>query len=111
MTKSLGEQLAEQVRGRFDLEPHEEVLLSQACATLDIVEGLERALERDGLLQRTPTGTRASAAVVELRQQRQLLGRLLASLRVPDTDEGRRPQRRPARGVSRLRAVRGGDPA
>src|SRR5215211_8018610 len=101
LSKSAGERFADEILALFQLEPHERLLLDQVESTVDVVEGLERAVEREGILERSPAGTRASAAVVELRQQRQLLGRLLAALRVPDA-EGRRPQRRPARGIGRL---------
>lgn len=78
---------------RFEVEPHELRLLVETCRVADACAELQRAVDSAGLLDGEG---RASAALVELRQERVLLSRLLVSLRVPLSDEGavKRPQRR-----------------
>lgn len=79
----------------FDLAEHERRLLTEACRTADLLDQLAADVAEHGPLdsEGQPRG-----AVVEARQQRQLLARLLASLRVPDADDTRAP-RRGARGA------------
>jgi len=83
----------------YDLDVHELALLGEAVRTLDVLADLDAAVRRDGPLVESPQGQRAHPAVVEARQQRIALARLLASLRLPSGEVGdqqvsARPQRR-----------------
>ena len=102
-TKSAGRRLWRAVLSEFVLEEHELSLLRQAVAVADLCEQLQAEVERTGLL----VGGRVNPALVELRQQRILLARLVVALRVPigDAEEEGRSQRRGIRGVYGLKAV------
>jgi hypothetical protein len=83
----------------FELDEHEMTLLVEATRTVDALDLLDAAVRRDGPLQESPQGTRAHPALVEARQQKIVLGRLLAGLRLPSGEAGdekasARPQRR-----------------
>lgn len=86
----------------YVLEEHELALLREACRTADLLDQLDTVARQYG-----PLGAdgKAHSAVVEARQQRICLARVLAALRLPAGDEGdqqkgaRRPQRRSVRGV------------
>jgi hypothetical protein len=88
----------------FVLDEHELVLLRQAVHVADSCDDLQRVVEAEGPL----VGGRAHPALVELRQQRIVLARLIVALRVPlgDTDqETVRAQHRGVRGAYALRGV------
>ena len=107
-TRAAGRRLWEAVVRDFDLAEHEEVLLREACRTLDLLDELAAAVRRDGPL--TAEG-KAHPAAVEARAQRIALARLLAALRLPagevgDHQASARPQRRVgARGVYGIKGV------
>jgi hypothetical protein len=92
------------VLSKYDLEQHEVALLREAVRTLDNLDSLADVVARDGIT----TGAKVHPALVEARQLRIALARLLGALRLPAGDEddqaaGRRPQRRVgARGVYSL---------
>jgi hypothetical protein len=66
------------------LDEHELALLRQAVAVADICEDLQALVDRDGPLVASRLGEpRAHPALVELRQQRIVLTRLIVALRVP----------------------------
>jgi hypothetical protein len=67
----------------FQLEPHEQLLLAQACDTADVCADLQAVVDRDVPLA---ADGRPLPALVELRMQRLALGRLLAALRIPVED-------------------------
>lgn len=96
-----GTALYSDVSGRFELAGHELELLAQAARTADLCEVLEALVAHEGPVVRTASGTpRVNPVVVELRQQRVTLSRIVAALRVPDDpDAGERKQRRSARGA------------
>ncbi|HEY9562663.1 MAG TPA: hypothetical protein VIR30_02735 [Nocardioides sp.] len=103
-----GQSLWRSIVDDYDLERHEELLLLQACRTVDMLEELETCVSRDGVMR----DGKAHPGVVEMRQQRIALARLLAALRLPAGEEGalgtpaRRPQRRGgARGVYGIRGA------
>lgn len=105
-TGRAGRDLWRSVVANFVLDDHERTLLEQAVAVADTCAHLQSVVDADGPLVRGPDGIdRAHAALVELRQQRILLARLIVALRVPLGDEeqqGRAP-RRPLRGVYGIR--------
>ncbi len=72
---------AELAEHELDLDGRETELLDRACATADAIEALEEVVARDGA---TVTGSRGQTivhpALVEARQQKLVLLRLLNSL-------------------------------
>ncbi len=99
--KASGAALWRSVVEDFDLSEHERAQLLQAARLTDTLDQLQAVLTTEGPTVPDPaTGaSKPSPVLVELRQQRITLARLLGALRVPDADD-RRPQRRTgARGV------------
>lgn len=102
------------VVGDYDLDEHELALLREAARTVDDLDRLAELVERDGMMVATKAGPRMHPGVVEARQLRIALARLLAALRLPDGEEGdesagRRAQRRVGfRGPYGLRSVDAG---
>ena len=97
------------VLGKYELEEHEVALLRECVRTVDELDVLAAVVAAEGLTSKT--GAKVHPALVEARQLRIGLARLVAALRLPAGDEedqaaGRRPQRRVgARGVY---AINGG---
>ena len=93
-----GRKLWKDVLDDYVLEQHELLLLREAVRTADVLDVLEGLVRAEGAVIDSPQGQKAHPAVVEARQQRITLARLLAALRLPagEEDEGgdRRPQRR-----------------
>lgn len=104
-----GKRLWSSVVGSFDLDEHELAMLVEASRTVDVLDLLDARVRTDGPIVSSPQGQKANPALVEARQQRIALARLLAVLRLPsgeETDEkaGSRPQRRVgARGTYGIR--------
>ncbi len=102
--RTAGKRLWRAVLEGWELQEHELALLRQACAVADVIDELQRIVEREGPL----LGERAHPALVELRQERLLLARLVVALRVPLgelQDDSPRTQYRGLRGVYGPRAV------
>jgi hypothetical protein len=100
--EAAGRRLWASVTAEFDLAEHELALLRQAAHTADLCDELQAGVERDGpILASTSGRERTHPALVELRNQRLLLARLVAMLRVPlgDEDSGRL--------AGQVRAIRG----
>jgi hypothetical protein len=101
--------------GPYVLAEHELALLTQAVRVADVCEELQAIVEAEGVMTTTRLGEpRSHPAVVELRNQRALLSRLVVALRVPigdaelheaPTTPAPRAQRRGQRGFY---GVRGG---
>ena len=105
-TGAAGARLWKSVVAGHELDEHELLLLREAARTADLLDELVALAAEAGPLLDGPGGPRMHPALVEGRQQRIVLARLLAALRVPAVDEDRRPQRRGgARGVYGLRGV------
>ncbi len=94
-----GRALWRSVAGPFELEAHERTVLREACRTADACAALQRVADEEGPTLDSPQGVRVHPALVELRQQRLALARLLASLRIPTDSEGRVQRRTGVRGV------------
>jgi hypothetical protein len=91
------------VQATYELDLAETELLIEVCRTLDLCEQLQAVLDRDGLQVDGSTGQRrVHPAVGELRASRQVLGRLLAQLQLPDDDDQALPS--PAQARSRKAA-------
>ena len=69
---------------RYDFNPDELELVLEASRQLDLCERLHRIATTDGPM----LGERLHPAVVELRQARDLLRKLLNQLAMPDEDAG-----------------------
>lgn len=100
--KSAGRALWRSVVDVYDLDEHETALLVQAVRTVDLLDVLQADVDANGATVESPQGRKTNPSVVEIRQQRLALARLLAALRLPQGDEAdtpvsarlKRPQRR-----------------
>jgi len=94
----------------YDLDEHELCVLTEATRTVGLLDELDAAVRAEGALVDSPQGRKAHPAIVEARQQRVVLARLLAALRMPvgeagDEQANARPRRRGPRGVYGVRRV------
>lgn len=90
----------------YELGDHELSILLEAARTVDALDALQAIVADEGVTNVSPQGVRAHPALVEARQQRVTLAKLIASLRIPldDSEEAERlPQKRS--GVRGLSAV------
>lgn len=93
--KAGGRKLWKAIADEFELEQHELSVLLEAARTVDSLEALEKIVQAEGVTHQSPQGVRAHPALVEARQQRVTLAKLVASLRIPlDDQESGRTQRR-----------------
>ena len=82
-----GRRLWRDVVSAYELRPDELILLDSACRTADLVVRLEAAMEGQPLTVRGSMGQeREHPLLSEARQQRSLLARLFAQLKLPDAD-------------------------
>lgn len=104
-----GRRLWRAVLADFELAEHEMTLLRQACRVADICDALQAVVDTEGPVSTTRLGEqRAHPAVVELRQQRIVLARMVVALRVPLGDqEDQSPARSPGAIRSQRRGIRG----
>ena len=82
-----GKRLWRSVLGEYELQEHEQVLLRQAVRVADLCDELQAVVEVDGPMLRVDGQPRTHPAVIELRQQRIVLARLIVALRVPLGDQ------------------------
>ncbi len=99
-TRAAGRRLWRAVLNDYDLAEHELTLLRQAVHVADLCKDLQQRVDDEGPL----LGDRAHPALVELRQQRILLARLIVALRVPLGEE---EEAKPAASRSQRRGLRG----
>ena len=102
-----GRRLWRAVTSVLELDAPEVCLLHETCRCLDSLDDLDRLVRQVGLV--LPDG-RVSPWLIESRQQKLTLARLLASLRLPPdlADVGSRPQRRgAARGTYGFKVIGG----
>jgi hypothetical protein len=78
-----GKKLWGTVTDAFDLGEHELLVLLEACRTVDTLNELDAARKAEGSVIDSPHGKKAHPAVVEARQQRLVLSKLLTSLAIP----------------------------
>jgi len=106
--QAAGRRLWDSVQCEFELTEHERALLVEACRTADALTVLDAVVRAEGPLLDGPQGVRAHPALTEARQQRIVLARLVAALRLPAGGEGdvqanaRPPRRAAVRGVYRI---------
>jgi phage terminase small subunit len=83
-----GRQLWRSVTRAYDLTDAEEIVLSEACQTADLIDRLATRLAGEELLIEGSRGqTTLNPLAAELRQQRDLLARLLSRLALPGEDD------------------------
>lgn len=94
--KAGGRKLWRTVVADFELGEHELVVLLEAARTVDALQALEDIVTEQGVTNVSPQGVRAHPALVEARQQRVTLAKLIAALRIPldEDQENGRTQRR-----------------
>lgn len=102
--KAAGKRLWDDVVGEFELAEHELTLLEQAVRTADLCATLQASVDAyQGRL--STAGGRSVPELIELRQQRIVLARLITALRVPLGETDRVPQYRGMRGAYQPRGV------
>lgn len=77
-------------------------MLEEASRCQDRIKQLREVVHREGVTANSAQGLKAHPALVEERNQRKLVGQLLASMRLPGLDE---EQGTNSRGFYRPRAV------
>ena len=100
--RTSGRALWRALQSEFVLDERESTMLREACRTADSLDALQTQLDNDGVMSESSQGTRVHPALVELRQQRVTLARLLAALSIPSDGietAGRRRRRGAPRGV------------
>ena len=105
-TQAAGKRLWRSVLTAFTLEEHELALLRQAVHVADLCDVLQAIVDVEGPILED----RAHPALVELRQQRILLARLIVALRVPLGEQDAQdaaPGRTQYRGVRGVYGIRG----
>jgi len=96
--------LAQDASLKDEQNPMREVALS-AARTADRVDHLEGLAQSTDPVVEGRGGPMIHPLLAEVRQQAQLLARLVAALRLPDEATGKKPQRRQMRGVQQPKAV------
>ena len=81
--RTAGKRLWTAVSCDFELDPPELELLAEACRTLDLIAQLRAEAAESGLVIAPSQGVRVHPAVVEARQQRLALAKLLSALGLP----------------------------
>lgn len=98
-----GRRLWRAVVADYELEQHEVTLLLELCRAVDTCAALQAQVDAEGLTQKNRLGEmKLHPCLVELRQQRLLVGKLTALLRIPlgeAVDDEPRGQLRAVRGV------------
>ncbi|MDV8148545.1 terminase [Arthrobacter sp. B10-11] len=102
--KAGGRKLWRSVTSDYELGEHELSILLEASRTVDALDELERIVREEGVTNVSPQGVRAHPALVEARQQRVTLAKLVASLRIPIEEDEAAPARTPQQRVG-VRAV------
>ncbi len=109
-TRASGRRLWASIVTVFELKEHELALLRETVRTVDTLDRLDALVRADGGMIDTPNGVKVHPGLVEARQLRIALARLLAALRLPDGEvgtesQGRRQRRAGARGVYGIRGA------
>ena len=103
--RTAGRRLWRAVLADYELDEHELTLLRQVVRVADLCDDLQAVVDDEGPVLRTGETVRAHPALVELRQQRIVLARLVVALRVPLGDEADRQQAPPRLQRRALRGV------
>ena len=96
--------LWDQLTEALELTMTERQVAVELCRTVSLCEQLDGELRALGPVVDGQRGIKVNPIAAELRQQRLVVARLVASLNIPDPDDVDRPSRRGAvRGVYALR--------
>lgn len=93
-----GTKLWESTLRDYELSDPELTLLEEACRLRDHIALLDAVVKADGVMATSSQGVRAHPALVEGRQQRLALARLMATLSIPPLEDDL-PKAGRARGV------------
>lgn len=95
-----GKALWKSIFDAYEISEAEASILEQACRTRDVIDALQEQVASDGMMIASSQGSRLHPGIVEARQQRLALARLLATLgaQAPDDDDDL-PRSTGARGV------------
>lgn len=107
--RASGQRLWQDVTSTYELRVDELALLGQLCHTVDDIDRMREAIDRDGLVVLGSQGqSRPNGMLAELRGSRLLLLRLAAQLGLPDEDEpaGASPASRKAARAANARWMR-----
>ena len=86
-----GRKLWDSITDEFQMNDADLVLLEEACRVRDLVVTLSKQIETDGVMAKSSQGVRVHPAVSEVRQQRLVLARLLATLEIPAPEDDNLP--------------------
>lgn len=104
--KARGRRFWRETVTEHELTTPELALLEEICRTIDDIDLLHTAVREDGATVAGSKGqTRAHPALVELRHQRQVLGRLVSQLGLEDEGGGSVPSLTTARGRKGAKAA------
>jgi hypothetical protein len=93
--QATGRRLWRAILADYHLEVHELLTLTEACRVIDRLDRIAAEVEDAPLTVTNHRGDEVSNPLLcEARAQEIVYTRLIASLRLPDTDETIRPQRR-----------------
>jgi hypothetical protein len=81
--RTSGKRLWQAVTSTFDLDPPEAALLEEACRTRDLLADLRLEIARNPAVIDSNQGVRVHPVIVEARQQRLVLAKLIAGLGLP----------------------------
>lgn len=99
-----GSRLWDQITELHDLDPAQTVMLEEACRSADRLEELDRIIAGRGVLdllrfrlvddEGRVADVKFDSVLGEARQQQTVFKQLLAALRLPDGQTGKKPQQR-----------------
>lgn len=93
----------------YKLRPDEQIVLQSACKTIDQITELESAMVGQPLVTKGSMGQeREHPLLSEVRQQRALLARAVAQLKLPDPTSGAKVNQQREAAQSRWAAAHGG---
>lgn len=90
-----GEAVWRAVMTAFELQAHETALLVEICRTVDLLDRLQALVLDQGEVLPWGDGVRANPALVELRQHRLVLSRMITSLGIPADEDQWKPGYQP----------------
>lgn len=95
-----GLELWRQLHESLEFTPHEHQLVTELCRSVALADLLAREVDVLGPVVDGQRGVKVNPLLAELRQQRLVIARLVASLNIPEPDGVAVPRRRgAARGV------------
>lgn len=87
--KAGGRRVWDDLTSRYGFDAHEIAVLTEIVRTVDLLDALDAVVRREGPLVTDAKGCRAHPAVVEARQARLTLAKLISALALPeDVDTG-----------------------